>query len=60
MGNLKGPLATVLERLSYALVFLASAKTESFAEVRTQHLEEAERLIEQAKSVLENWNGQTA
>ncbi len=50
----------MLERLSYALVFLASAKTESFAEVRTQHLEEAERLIEQAKSVLENWNGQTA
>ncbi len=50
---------TAVEHLTYALVFVRLAKDTEYPELRKQHLDEAERLIEYAKGVLEGPNGET-
>lgn len=49
---MKGREQQAAEKLTHALTFLRLAKDAEFAELRKQHLDEAERLIEYAQGVL--------
>ena len=44
---------TAIEHLQHALVFVRSARETEFKELREQHLNEVERLIEYAKGLLD-------
>ena len=46
------------EKLSHALTFVRMAKETQFPELRGQHLNEAERLIEYVQGILEGEHGQ--
>lgn len=50
---MKGQLETALKHLKHALIFIREAKYAEYPELRKQHLDEAERLIEYAKGLLE-------
>ncbi len=54
---MKNQIETVTEKLTHALAFIGEAKTTKAPELRAQHLDEAERLIEYAKGVLEGPHG---
>ncbi len=54
---MKDQQQTAAEHLAHALVFVRLAKDTEYPELRKQHLEEAERLIEYAKGVLEGPHG---
>ena len=55
---MKDQLGTAVEHLGHALVFVRLAKDTTYPELRKQHLEEAERLIEYAKGIMEGPHGQ--
>jgi hypothetical protein len=44
---------TAIEHLKHALVWIREARDAEFDEIREQHLNEAERLIEYAKGLLD-------
>lgn len=44
---------TAIEHLQHALIFVRAGKDTEFEELREQHLNEAERLIEYAKGLLD-------
>ncbi len=48
---------TAVEHLTHALVFVRMAKDTEYPELRKQHLDEAERLIEYAKGIMEGPRG---
>jgi hypothetical protein len=50
---MKNQHQTAIEHLQHALVFVRSARETEFEELREQHLNEAERLIEYAKGLLD-------
>ena len=56
---MKDQQQTAVEHLAHALVFVRLAKDTEYPELRKQHLDEAERLIEYAKGVLEGPHGET-
>lgn len=51
---MKNQHQTAIEHLKHALTFLQEARNEQYGELREQHLDEVERLIEYAKGLLEN------
>ena len=51
---MKGQLETVLKHLEHALIFIQEAKLTEYPELRAQQLDEAERLVEYAKGVMEH------
>ena len=55
---MKGQQQTAVAHLAHALVFVRLAKETEYPEMRKQHLDEVERLIEYAKGVLEEPHGQ--
>ncbi len=55
---MKDQLGTAVEHLGHALVFVRLAKDTEYPEMRRQHLDEAERLIEYAKGIMEGSHGQ--
>lgn len=44
---------TAIEHLQHALVFLREGRSSQYGELREQHFDEAERLIEYAKGLLD-------
>lgn len=50
---MKNQHQTAIEHLQHALVFVRSARETEFEELREQHLDEVERLIEYAKGLLD-------
>jgi hypothetical protein len=54
---MKDRTGTAVEHLAHALVFVRLARETEYLEPRKQHLDEAERLIEYAKGVLEGPHG---
>lgn len=44
---------TAIEHMKHALVFVRLARETEYAELRKQHLDDAERLIEYAKGLLD-------
>jgi hypothetical protein len=54
---MKGQQQTAVAHLAHALVFVRLAKETEYPEMRQQHLDEAERLIEYAKGILEGPHG---
>ncbi len=56
---MKGQQQTAVEHLAHSLVFVRLARETEYPEMRKQHLEEAERLIEYAKGIMEGPHGET-
>ena len=56
---MKDLTGTAVAHLAHALVFVRLAKETEYPEMRKQHLDEVERLIEYAKGVLEGPHGET-
>lgn len=54
---MKGQLETVTEKLTHALAFVREAQTTKQPELRKQHLDEVERLVEYAVDTLKVMNG---
>lgn len=55
---MKDPQQQAAAKLGHALTFLRLAKVTPFEEMRTQHLDETERLIEYAIGVLKEGHGE--
>jgi hypothetical protein len=55
---MKDQTGTAVAHLAHALIFVRLAKETTYPELRKQHLDEAERLIEYAKSIMEGPHGQ--
>ena len=55
---MKDLTGTAVAHLAHALVFVRLAKETEYTEMRKQHLDEVERLIEYAKGVLEGPHGE--
>jgi hypothetical protein len=49
---MKNQIETVTEKLTHALAFIGEAKTTKAPELRAQHLDEIERLVEYAVDTL--------
>ena len=54
---MKGQIEHVTEKLTHALAFIGEAKTTKAPELRAQHLDEIERLVEYAVDTLKGMNG---
>lgn len=54
---MKDQTGTAVEHLGHALIFVRLARETEYPEMRKQHLEEAERLIEYAKGIMEGPHG---
>ena len=55
---MKDQTGTAVEHLGHALIFVRLARETEYPEMRKQHLEEAERLIEYAKGIMEGPHGE--
>lgn len=51
--SMKGKLETAIKHLEHALIFIQEAKSTEYPELRTQQLDEAERLVEYAKGLFD-------
>ena len=57
---MKGQIETVTEKLTHALAFIREAKETNQPELRKQHLDEVERLVEYAVDTLKGMNGKAS
>jgi hypothetical protein len=56
---MKGPIDTVAEKLTHALAFIREAKETHQPELRQQHMDEIERLVEYSVDTLKGMHGET-
>ena len=54
---MKGQIEHVAEKLTHALAFIREARDTKQPELRKQHLDEVERLVEYAVDTLKGFNG---
>jgi hypothetical protein len=56
---MKSQIEHVTEKLTHALAFVREANETSQPQLRRQHLDEVERLVEYARDMLKGMNGKT-